>query len=78
MEKEERKKKVLNKIEEIKKEIKQRNLPIEAIDYFFIGFATGCNYEASYYDFTNYNSLLFWKELKEMWFNLREKLKVEK
>jgi len=69
---EERKKKVLDRIEEIKKEIKKRNSPIEAIDYFFIGFAVGSNYEASYYDFTNYDSLFFWAKLKDIWLNLRK------
>lgn len=71
--KEDREKKVLDKIEEIKREIDQKKLPMEAIDYFFIGFAVGSNYEASFNDNTNYESLLFWGKLKkDVWPKIKE------
>ena len=57
------KEQVMEKILELEEQVKKGKASKELLDGFYIGFATGSNFEASYHQGTNYDSLAFWGKL---------------
>lgn len=61
-----KKEEIIERINNIKKEIQEGKLPQIALDYFMQGFATGSNLESLYWPPNNFDSLAFWGRIHKM------------